>query len=288
MSVPPRLILIALCAIACMSFVPVLIKSVAANEITIGIIRLGIAIALLTPLLLIKNYVKGLTQKDWLGLLAIGLCFGLHWITYFYSIKLASASIGAIAVSTFGIHLLLLNALFKKQSVRGSDWFTIILCFIGCLMLLPGSQAEPNALLGLIVGIFSGLLYAAMPLLHQRLPTTPTLVRVWGQFFFALLCFLPFVGFSQWNLTSVDWWQLGVLGVVCTVIAHSLWVKASTELPASITGVVYYLYIPLAMVMSWYFLDEKMSVSMILGAALIIAANISQVVFNLSRSKPHA
>lgn len=283
--VPIRLMLIALCAVICMSFVPVLIKSVSANEITIGLSRLGVAIVLITPLMLINKYFKALTTKEWLGLLAIGLCFGLHWITYFFSIKFASASIGAIAISTFGIHLLILNIVFKKHTPQKSDWFTVILCFVGCLALLPGSQAGSDAFIGLLVGIFSGLLYAAMPLLHQRLPVTPTLVRVWGQFFFALLCFLPFVGFSDWHLRPVDWWQLGALGVVCTVVAHSLWVKASTELPASITGVIYYLYVPLAMVMSWYYLDEKMSISMIMGAALIIIANICQVLFNLNRSK---
>lgn len=55
--------------------------------------------------------------RNWFDLFIIGAIFGLHWLTYFLSIKLSSASIGVIGVSTFGIHLLILNWLVKGQRV---------------------------------------------------------------------------------------------------------------------------------------------------------------------------
>lgn len=278
-SLPPRLLLTALCAVLFMSMVPVLVRSVSANEITIGITRLAIALLLISPIVFFKSALKNLNKRQWIGLFTIGMCFGLHWLSYFYSIKLATASLGAIAVSTFGIHLLLLNWIFKGQRIRPFEWLTVIACFIGCLLITPEFDLENQVTIGLIAGVFSGLLYAALPLLHQRIVEVPTLTRTWGQFTFAALFFIPWLGASNWNLSSGDWYRLLSLGIFCTVVAHTLWVKASTELPPVITGVVYYIYIPCTMMMSWYFLEEQITVKMAGGAALIIAANIAQALY---------
>lgn len=284
MHATPRLVLTAVSSVVFMSMVPVLIKSVNTNEVTIGLARLIIALICISPIVLVRRHLAALTRPQWVGLLAIGLCFGVHWLAYFYSIKLSTASIGAIAVSTYGIHLLLLNFIFKQRTISALEWLAVLVCFAGCLLISPSIDFNDQVFIGLLVGIFSGLLYACLPLLHQRISDVPTLVRTWGQFAFAALFFLPLFGYSHWQLASADWLKLLALGVVCTVLAHSLWVKASTELPAVITAVVYYLYIPLAMLQSLYLLDEHISLNMLIGAGLIIFANVSLALITWRRS----
>jgi drug/metabolite transporter (DMT)-like permease len=71
-----------------------------------------------------------------------------------------------------------------------------------------------------------------------------------------------------------------VLGVVCTLIAHTLWIKVSTELPGNITATVYYFYVPLAMGFSYFLFDEQLSWQKITGASLIILANITVMVLH--------
>ncbi len=271
-----------------MAAIPVLIKSLSANEITIGLARIVIAVLVLTPLLLLQGKLKGLCRRDWWGMLIIGGCFAGHWLTYFSSIKLATASLGAIAVTTFGIHLLFLNWLIKGQRIRPSEWLAVLLCFSGCLLVTPEFSLANNITLGLLSGVFSGLLYACLPLLHQRISHIGTLTRAWGQFAFAGLFFLPFIGFSHWQLSADDWWRLLALGLVGTVIAHSLWVKASTELPAIYTSLIYYLYVPIAMLLSSLFLQEEITVEMISGTCLIIGANLGLAILDWRRSKHRA
>src|SRR5210317_1971258 len=99
----PKLILIALAAVISMSVVPVLVKSTHANEVTIGLARLGIAVLAFTPIALWRRQLLRLSAKQWGQLVTIGLVFAVHWLTYFASIKLATPAIAALSVTTYGV-----------------------------------------------------------------------------------------------------------------------------------------------------------------------------------------
>ena len=135
------------------------------------------------------------------------------------------------------------------------------------------------------MGLVSALLYAAMPLLHQRASAIGTLERTWGQFFFALLVFLPFWGRANWELSQTDIYQLLALGLLCTVISHGLWVKASTELPAIYASMIYYLYLPGALVGSVIFLGEELTAKKLLGCALVLGASTALSIYRYRRSR---
>lgn len=270
-----KLLAIALFSVLAMSFVPILIRSTQANEVTIGVVRLLIALVCITPFILAKRGNLKLAKSDWINLFIIGLIFGAHWLTYFIAIKWSAASLAALALCTYGIHLLVLNWFFKRSTVLPIDWIAVIVCFIGCLLITPSLSIKDKQTLGLLIGVSSGFLYACLPLLHQRIMHVPAMTRAWAQFAFASLVFVPFLGQLNFQLNSIDWWSLLALGIVCTVIGHSLWVKVSAELPAILTGVSYYMYVPIALTMSFFLLDEVITTKVILGAILIVGANIS-------------
>ena len=270
----PRLIAVALLAVTAMSLVPVLIKFTSANIETIGTARLGISLLALTPLMLFNRAFRGLTAGDWAWLVTAGLCFGLHWWTYFYAIKAAGAAAGAIAMSTFSIHLLLLNRIVHRHPVRLLDGLLVAVCILGCYLVVPAPSIDRGATLGFLVGVFSAFLYGAMPLMHRRIIHLPTTTRTWGQFAFAGLFFLALWPGTDWQLSNADWWALLVLGTVCTLFAHSLWVKASSELPGIVTSSIHYLYPPMTVAQSYVFLGERMTFATLLGTALIIGANL--------------
>lgn len=274
-----RLIAIALLSVCAMSIAPILIKMASINIVTIGLARLLIALFFITPFMFYRQHFSALTGRDWIGLIIVGVVFGLHWWTYFYTIKTAGASMSSIAMSTFGIHLLLMNWLIHQQHPRWIGFFSIAICFTGCLLVTPAFDLSNQITFGFLVGIVSAVFYATLPLLHRRIIHLPTLTRTWGQFAFAGLFFCAFWQQTDWQISSTDWWRLLVLGVLCTVISHGLWVKASSELHGVITSSVYYLYIPLTMLQSFFFLDEDITHTMIVGALLIIGANLLVILY---------
>ena len=282
---PLSLIWVALIAVVTMSFVPVLVKSVTANEITIAVARLIIALLVFTPPLLWRKQLLSLSRQDVLGLLLIGAVFALHWLTYFMSIKLATAVIAATAMATYSVQYLLLAWLIKSEPLRPIELAAILVSFAGCVVMTPSFSLSNDITLGIVIGVFSGFLYACMPLLHQRVVHMSTLQRTWGQFAFALLVFLPFWSKTDWTLSTADWQILLLLGLMCTVISHGLWVKASTELPPVFTGMIYYLYVPCAMLSSFVFLEEPLTAPKLIGAALIILSSGFITLYRWKRSR---
>lgn len=280
-----KLILTGIFAVLTMSAVPVLVKSTSANEYAIGLARLGIAVTAFTPLILLRGHLLKLGAKQWLQLVIIGSVFGVHWLTYFMSIKLATAGIAALTIITYSGQYLVLAYIFNGERVTLLEWLAIVICFVGCIIVSPALSLGNNTSLGIAIGLFSALLYAAMPLLHQRARSIGTLERTWGQFFFALVIFLPFWGRANWNLSETDLYQLLVLGLLCTVVSHGLWVKASTELPAIYSSMIYYLYLPGALVGSVLFLDEQITAQKLLGCALVLGASTALSVYRYRRSR---
>ncbi len=274
------LLLIAFTAIALMSIVPVIIKWISANEVTIGIVRLAIAAGGIGLILLAKGRAIQIQQGQLKWLILLGLVFAVHWYTYFLSIRMTDASLAAIGVSTFGIHLLLLSVIFKNERFNKVDLVAVAMCVFGMLLASPSFQLEPQKWLGFAVSVLSGFLYACLPLINQQASQVSTQTRAFAQFGFALMVFLPFVPFADFKLDEHSWQGLIVLGVLSTLIAHTLWIKVSTELPSNLTAVVYYGYLPLTLVLSYFLLEESMNYAKLLGAALIIAANIMTIFFH--------
>jgi len=266
-----------------MGLVPVLVKAVQANEITIGIVRLvigAIGIALIA-----KAKKQGLVNKEnikWL--LLLGAVFSFHWYTYFKSLKMATVSLGAIGVATFGVHLLFLNRIFFKQKLKLADFIAVAVAFIGVILVTPDGQINPDHFNGFLLAMFSGFLYACLPIINRKANHLSTEQKAFGQFGFGLLFFIGFAPLGNWQLTSFDWFGLAVLGVVCTLIAHTLWIKVSSELPNNITATVYYFYVPIAITFSYFLFDEVLTIQKLAGAGLIIAANITVVLLH-SRGK---
>ncbi len=262
-----------------MASVPVLVKSTSANEVTIGFARLAIAVLVFTPFIVARGQLRRLSWRDWGILSVIGFVFGVHWLCYFYSVKLATASIGAMAVSTYGVQYLLLAWIIRRERLMLIECAGVGLCFLGCVVVAPEISLSNEMTRGLLFGVFSAFLYAILPFLHQRARHLGTGVRSWGQFSFALLFFLPLLPVANWQLAQADFYILLILGLLCTVFAHGLWVKTSTELPPLFTSMIYYLYVPISMLQSVLILGEALTAAKLFGAAMILAGSVSITVY---------
>jgi drug/metabolite transporter (DMT)-like permease len=254
--------------------IAVAVKFVSANAITIGIARLAITVVILIPILLLTGRLKGVTRSDIRPLAVMGLFFALHWLTFFFSIKIGTASIATVGLSTYGVHLIVLGWFFGKHRPTRSDVVIVGLAVVGSVLVVPEFSLGSSGLIGLSLGIVSGFFYAFLPILQQRHAHMPALTRAAGQFIFGLMVFLLFIPFSEWSLTTQDWLGLAFLGILCTLVSHTLWVRVTTILPTTTTSALYYLYVPVSLFLSVVVLGEKVNASMMGGAALIIAANV--------------
>jgi len=257
-----------------MAGVPVFVKFTSANPITIGLFRLTLATVLIVIFLRPSKASKSLTKSMILPLLVIGVLFSLHWITYFTSIKMATASIGLLGISTYGIHLIFLGWIIRKNKPSFYDLIALIIAIYGTYLVVPNFSLKDSTSIGILLGILSGFCFALLPILHQHFHFIPDRIRIFGQFFFAWIVFMFLFPMTNWQLRSVDWWSLLYLAVPGTFIAHSLWVRVTTRVSTIVTSLIFYLIIPMTMVISHFWLKEPMPFYKIFGAFLIVSGNL--------------
>jgi drug/metabolite transporter (DMT)-like permease len=266
-----------------MAAVPVIIKFTSVNPITIGIVRLLIASLLMSIFLLIKKQKISLNFKNLKNLFIIGLIFSIHWISYFFSIKISTASIGILGASTYGIHLIFLGWIFLKTKPTWMDGLAIIIALMGTYMIIPEFTLSNDITAGLLLSILSGLFFAFLPILHQKNQHMPNNVRSYGQYIFALPLFLVLGHQFEFSWKPSDIYSLLYLGIFGTFLAHSFWINVTTKLPTTFTSLIFYVVIPFSMILSYVWLDEVMNIDKILGALFIILANVLGILRKFKR-----
>ncbi len=259
--------------------VPIVIKYISANAFTIGIFRLGLASLCMLAFLWVKGQFSVMSPRDLLILAIIGCLFGAHWLTHFISVKVASPSIASIGLSTYGIHLILLTRLVSKNRVSVSDIIAVVLAVAGSVLIIPQFSLSNNTTLGACLGIISGFFYALLPILHQKFSQIASSMRAFGQFFFGFVFFAFFFPLSEWDLPRSDWVWMVLLALLGTFIAHTLWVRVTTTLSTKTTSLLFYLFVPVTMILSFLLLNEPLGTGKIAGATLVITGNV----FGLSR-----
>ena len=190
-----------------------------------------------------------------------------------------------LSVSSFGVHMIYLNWLIKGVKPRLTDVAAVMIAVVGIFLIIPDFDLQNDVTAGILIGLCSALFFAILPFVQQRHQHIDSMSRAFGQYTFAMLVFLLFSTKTNWNLTQIDWIYLAILGVICTVVAHTLWLRASTMLPPTNTSLIFYLGSPIAMFTSYLFLNEEMSSSKLIGAGLIISANIFGVLMRRSGKK---
>ncbi len=175
--------------------------------------------------------VKELGWKQIVPLILVGFVAGLHWITFYGSIKLANASIALIALATTSFFAAILEPLIFKSPFR---WLDLILgiVIIPAMGLIVYSVQE-SMILGIWVGLASALLAALFAILSKRYMNEISAVRVsfleiFGAFIL-LSIILPFTNectVEALTPTKQDWMYLIFLALICTSFAQYLAIRA--------------------------------------------------------------
>lgn len=255
------------------SLVSSTIKWINADPFVIGIVRLLIAASGMLIFVMLKykwaEFIRHSCQ-DWRGLSYIGVFFFGHWLTYFFSIKLSTASLGILSLSTYGVLLGVLGAYFRKEPYGKKDLIAGAVCLFGVYFLIPEFNFQNTHTLGVVVGLLSAIFYSLVPLAHKRINHVPARIRIFYQFFGALICFLFTAPLANWNLSVSDWWGLIFLGVGGTLIAHSLWSHISSRLHGKTAGLIYYSYIPFSVLFAHLLLGDELGLRNLVGGGLIL------------------
>ncbi len=208
------------------------------------------------------------------GLAANGAILALHWASFFAAIQVATVAIGVLGFASFPLFVLLLEQRQLGRHWSGTEIATALLVTAGLVLLVPSWHWSEAAVQGLAWGILSGFTFALLAVRNRgyasRYP--PAVLALW-QNAFAAACLVPVVAWSGFGAPSgTDLVLLLVLGVVCTALAHSLFIGSLRRLSAHTASVVTALEPVYGIALAFLLLDEVPGTRTLLAGALIVGA----------------
>lgn len=179
------------------------------------------------------------SKKAMLLMLLSGAVLMVHWVVFFYSIQISTVAVGLIGYSTFPIFVTFLEPLLYKQKFRIIDVTSGFLVSIGLLFVAPSMDLSDSTTVGLLWAILSGALYAVLALLNRRLVESDSFVVVaFYQHSTAALFVLPFVALQETFPDTPTLFLLLILGVLCTALPQTLFIKSLSILRAQLASII--------------------------------------------------
>ena len=205
-----------------------------------------------------------------------GAMLALHWVTFFYSVKIGGVAVATLGFASFPAFITLIEALLLREKVGRAEWLRLLLVSLGLVLITPSFEWSDQGTEGLVWGILSGAAFGVLAVLNRRKLSHVNAFQVAGiQNALVFLFLLPWAIPSLGHVSVSDWWLIGALGVMCTGLAHWLFVSSLRQLPARTAGLVVASEPLYAIFFAWMLFNQVPSGRMLLGAAVMMAAIFS-------------
>jgi drug/metabolite transporter (DMT)-like permease len=215
------------------------------------------------------------SSRDWLGMVLLGILLAFHWVSFFHSIQLATVAIGLLTFSSFPVFVTILEPLMFKTAWRWRDGAIALLVVLGVALVIPEYRLGSAITLGAIWGLLSGLSFALLQLLNKGYRQRYGAVAIaFYQDLFAFLSLLVVSPLSSLALTPQDVGLLLVLGVLCTAVAHTLFIESLAVLRAQTASVISSLEPVYGMALATLLLGEVPTLRTLVGGSLILGTTI--------------
>lgn len=189
--------------------------------------------------MLVRKKSISVPLPELLKIAGVGVLISLHWIFFFWSARVSTASVCLAGMATTSLWTAFVEPMVNRTKVK---WYEVALGLLVISGLLVIFQFESGYWLGLAMALVSAFLGALFSVLNGRLtmrhtPYQITLFEMGAAWLFALLFMPIYAKFLtegnpiQWAWKDLDWLWLLLLGGVCTVYAFSVSVDLMKRLP---------------------------------------------------------
>ena len=207
-------------------------------------------------------------------ILLLGALFmGIHWVTYFMTLKLTSVAVGMLTIASNPVLTSLLEPMLLRTKFQRSSLLAGVLIIIGVYCLIPDFDVESDFTRGVLLGLFSSLCYSIRNIIMKKLS-----FHYHGtcMMFYQLLLLIPMLFpflLVNGNDGFLDFWpQILLLSLITTATGHTIFVMTIGRFPVSTASILGSLQPVYGVILAALFLSETPNFSAYLGGAIIIAA----------------
>ena len=217
------------------------------------------------------------SSQDLIKFLGVGLLVGLHWICFFYSIKISTVSVTLVTLSSLTLFTAILEPIFYKRSISKGDIVVGLIIIVGIYLIF---KFEIQYWQGIIFGLLAALFASIFSILNGKMvktssPSIITFYEMIGAWIGVSVILLLTGEFNQEMLLSqTDLVYLILLGSICTALAYVIGVAVMKELSAFTVALTTNLEPVYGILLAMLIIGqkEKMSLGFYAGAVIILGA----------------
>lgn len=221
------------------------------------------------------------TSRDVFRMLAVGFVLSAHWMLFFASARVSTASVCLAGMATTSLWTSLLEPLVNKRKISPLEVGLGILAFAGLYVVF---RFEFDHALGLMLALASAMLAATFTVANSRLVQridawVITFYEMAGATLFSLL-FLVISENKNWNggapviPAAGDWIWILFLAFVCTVYASTMATQLMKQFSAYLINLTINLEPVYGIALAFFIFGEKeqMTRGFYMGTLLILLA----------------
>lgn len=254
------------------------VKNVTISSGEIALYRAIMAIIVVGMYLLItKEKIEFKKIKKELPILLLsGIAMGINWILLFEAYNYTTVTVATLSYYFAPVIVMVLCPILFREKMTINQ----IVCFIGStlgLVLIMGITdigKETLNFKGIGLGLGAACFYATVILLNKFIKNIDGIKRTFIQFISSLIVLVPYVlltsGINISSLSGRGIISLLIIGLIHTGIAYCLYFSSLKELSGQKVSILSYIDPLVAILVSYFLLNESINLPQIIGGVLII------------------
>jgi len=248
------------------------------NTATVLAHRFGLAVVLLSVVMLVKGISFKVTRHEFKVLFSLGILFAASSITYYQSFHFMDAGIASTILFVYPVMVAVIMALFFKERVTGMTVVAIVLSLIGIVLLYKGGAGASLSVIGIVLCILSSLAYAIYIVVVNQSSIKMSSFKV--TFYAMLVCEITLILYSFTSpelylhaLPSARAWSFAVwLSIVPTILSLVFMTVAVNHVGATPTAILGALVPLTAVAIGVVVFGEMLTPRLIVGILFILFA----------------
>jgi drug/metabolite transporter (DMT)-like permease len=234
-------------------------------------------------------------RRDYAICFLAGFLLGVHWLSFFYSMRISTVTLGMTTLYTYPIITLWLEAFILKKKVHTRDLINTFIVVTGVLLIgmsdaiginsetLLSKEVSANNILGVSLGLVSALCFAARNILQQQCLSAHTPHKtIFYQVITISFLLLIFLGAEVFQTISIDLviqegYQWVLLGVFFTALPHSLMASGIKNIGAKSVSIIGCLQPVIGTFIAYFMLDELSSNIVVIGCVVIMTGAVLEI-----------
>lgn len=209
--------------------------------------------------------------KDYAALFVSGIILAVHWSTFLLSIQLSTVAVGTLTFSTFPLFVTFLEPYLFHEKLKLSNVASALVMLFGVICIVPEFKFGNEMTQGILWGMVCSFSYALLSLWNRRFAGDypGSVISLYEQGAAAIVL-LPALFIIKPQVKPLDIGGLVLYGVVCTAIAHSMFIEGLKHIKVQTAGIISSLESVYGIMAATIFLHEFPSAREIIGGGIIL------------------